>query len=407
MRKKKTFRENERVLENTDALLYMRNDVWQMRIYLAEEGKYLRRTLKTGNIAIAEERAYQIWREVERDRAVGKRQYGMTVDEGVAEYIESRKAEVTEVGQGGITKERLTVIGGQLKNFRAYMAAHKEDATLFELERRDCWNYFRWRRETAKKEPAKSTLMNEKAMINACVKYLYATRNIAIAEFDFPRLSDVGRKEVEIRTYRGSEYKALYTASRRYISGKGELITEQERMLRTIVHNWILIAANTGLRVGEQKQLRWENVTTYERDGEILADITVDPNTTKVRKRRSVIAFGGEYFNRLREITGGYGYVFSEDEGETHISMRRFRRVWHEVMERAAIDEERKESLEPYGLRHYFLTARHDAGVPLAMLAQQCGTSIREITNTYQHWFKEEQEPMVMLGRLGKRKKEE
>ena len=404
MRKKKTFKENERVLEGTDALLYMRNGVWQWRVYLKEEGKYLRRSLGTGSIALAEERAYTQWREVERDRAVGKRQYGMTIDEGVDEYLESRKTEVTGIVGDGITKERYTVIAGQLKNFRAYMAEHKEDATLYELDRRDCWNYFRWRRETAKTPPAKTTLMNEKAMINACIKYLYARRHISIPEMDFPKISDVGRKEVEIRTYKGSEYTALHRAARSYIAGKGEIIDEKERTLRTIVYNWILIAANTGLRVGEQKQLRWENVTTYKRDGEILADIYVDPKTTKVRKHRDVIAYGGEYFNRLREITGGNGYVFSEDEGETHISMRRFRRVWHEVMERANIDAERKEHLEPYGLRHYFLTARHDAGVPLAMLAQQCGTSVREITNTYQHWFKEDQEPMAVLGR---RRKEE
>ena len=405
MRKKKTFKKGqEQVLEGTDALLYLRNGYWQMRIYLTEEGKYLRRSLGTQSIAIAEERAYEKWREVTKDRAAGKKQFGMTVDEGVDEYIESRKAEITDTADGGITKERWNVIRGQLKNFRAYMAEHKENATLYELDRRDCWNYFNWRRDTAKNTPAKSTLMNEKAMINACIKYLYATRQIAIPEMDFPKITDTGRDEVEIRTYRKSEYNALNKASQGYIAGKGEIITEQERQLRTIVHNWILIAANTGLRVGEQKQLRWENVTTYEKDGQILASIYVDPKTSKVRTKRTVIADGGEYFDRLREMTGGMGYVFSEDNGETHISMRRFRRCWHEVMERAKIPEERKQYLEPYGLRHYFMTAGYNRNVPLAVLAQQCGTSVREVTKTYQHWFTEEQEEWAVLGR---RKKED
>ena len=403
MRKKKTFKKGqEQVLEGTDALLYLRNGYWQMRIYLTEEGKYLRRSLGTQSIAIAEERAYEKWREVTKDRAAGKKQFGMTVDEGVDEYIESRKAEITDTADGGITKERWNVIRGQLKNFRAYMAEHKENATLYELDRRDCWNYFNWRRDTAKNTPAKSTLMNEKAMINACIKYLYARRHIAIPEMDFPIIRGRSKSEVEQRTYRNSEYKALYKASRAYISGKGEIITERERQLRTIVHNWILIAANTGLRVGEQKQLRWERVTTYLKDGEVLARIEVDANTTKVRKDRVVVAFGGDYFDRMRELTGGEGYVFSEDNGQTRISMRRFRRVWHEVMERAAIDEERKEYLEPYGLRHYFMKAGYDRKVPLAMLAQQGGTSVREVTNTYQHWFEEEQEEVAVLGRRRK-----
>ena len=82
MRKKKTFKEGqEQVLEGTDALLYLRNGYWQMRIYLTEEGKYLRRSLGTQSIAIAEERAYEKWREVTKDRAAGKKQFGMTVDD--------------------------------------------------------------------------------------------------------------------------------------------------------------------------------------------------------------------------------------------------------------------------------------------------------------------------------------
>ena len=404
--KKKNFKKGkERVLEGTDALMYVRGGYWQIRIYLTEEGKYLRRSTGESSWAIAKERGYEIWREVERDRAVGKRQYGLTVNEGVDAYLESRKSEVTTVEQGGITAERLSVIGGQLKNFRRYMDANNSGKKLSDLKARDCWNYFSWRRETAKREPATSTLMNEKAMINACIRYLYKQRECAIAEFEWPKLTNVGKDETEKRTYSASEYKALYTASRKHIAGKGELIDDKERMLRTLVHNWILIAGNTGMRVGEQKQLRWENVETYKKGGDLLVRVRIDPYTSKVRNERVFIAYGGEYFERLRTMTGGMGYVFSEDDGETHISMRRFRRCWHEVMNTANIPDQRKQVLEPYGLRHYFMKTRYDAGVKLATLAQMCGTSVLEITKTYVWWFESEQEEMALLGR--RRKEEE
>ena len=97
--------------------------------------------------------------------------------------------------------------------------------------------------------------------------------------------------------------------------------------------------------------------------------------------------------------------MFSEDDGETHISMRRFRRCWHEVMNTANIPDQRKQVLEPYGLRHYFMKTRYDAGVKLATLAQMCGTSVLEITKTYVWWFESEQEEMALLGR--RRKEEE
>jgi hypothetical protein len=42
-------------------------------------------------------------------------------------------------------------------------------------------------------------------------------------------------------------------------------VNDGERLTREIVRHYILIAANSGLRVGEQKQLRWNEVEVERR----------------------------------------------------------------------------------------------------------------------------------------------
>ena len=80
MRKKKQFRKDEIALggDATDALLYKREDYWQIRIYLEEEGKYLRKSLRTQSRDIAIERGMEVWRAVEKDKVVGRKQFGIT-----------------------------------------------------------------------------------------------------------------------------------------------------------------------------------------------------------------------------------------------------------------------------------------------------------------------------------------
>ena len=401
MRKKKQFRQHELALHGTDALLYTRNEYWQIRIYLTDEGRYLRKSLGTKSKDIAIERGYEIWREVERDKAVGRKQFSISVEEGIDNYLEHRRTEITEVGQGGITKQRWETIRAQLKNFRAYMKLHLDDARLKDIKANDTWNYFEWRRNSSAKEPVTSTLMNEKAMINACIRYLFEQGEIGIAQLKFPKLKRIERNDIEAETFTKKEYLSFLHAARSYIKGVDELIDEEERLARNVMYKWILIAANTGMRIGEQRQLRWSDVKVYDdKDGDRLAEIRIRPETTKVRKERRFIAYKGNYFDSLSEMTGGVGFVFSVDDGETYMTDRVFRRLWAEIMELTNIDEVRKAQLVPYSLRHYFITVRYNAGVQLGKLARMCGTSLQQINKTYYHLHLEEQEEIVKLGRV-------
>ena len=67
-----------------------------------------------------------------------------------------------------------------------------------------------------------------------------------------------------------------------------------------------MIAANRGLRVEEQRQLRWSDaqIETQNISGkkQKLARITVRAETSKVRTIRTLLCRNGQYFERLREL---------------------------------------------------------------------------------------------------------
>ena len=75
---------------------------------------------------------------------------------------------------------------------------------------------------------------------------------------------------------------------------------------------FVLITKNSGLRVGEQKQLRWEDVQVEEdkdKEGNTvkLARIGVRAATSRVRKGRTLLCRDEQYFKRIEE-----GWAFGD-----------------------------------------------------------------------------------------------
>jgi len=94
--------------------------------------------------------------------------------------------------------------------------------------------------------------------------------------------------------------------------------------------------------------------------------------TSKVRKARRVFSRGGEHIERWKQICKENnkeleGYVFSVDGKE--YSRSNLHRHWQKIMKLADINEDRKEQLVPYSLRHFMITERVKSGLSFNQIA--------------------------------------
>jgi len=235
------------------AVIYKRNEYFHYRQWIRTENKYIRRTLKTKNKDTAIERAEKLTREILNDLDEGRKVFSITVKQGVEQYIEHRQKDV----EGKfIVAGRLTTIKTHLHHFLNYI--HK-DSKLREIDRRDALQYFNWRRKQNKSIKS-ITLSNEQSTINSFWKYCFEEQLVNFESLVFAKIkinSDV--EQIRRSTFTNEEYRALTNEMRSYCSKKSN-DDEDELRIKKIVQHYILIAANTGLRVGEQRQLKWKDV---------------------------------------------------------------------------------------------------------------------------------------------------
>ena len=75
--------------------------------------------------------------------------------------------------------------------------------------------------------------------------------------------------------------------------------------------------------------------------------------------------------------------VFSTN-GTTAITARAIGYHFDKIIELAKISTNDRD-LVPYSFRHYFITKRVNSNLPIASIAEMCGTSITQIEKTYYH----------------------
>ena len=159
-----------------------------------------------------------------------------------------------------------------------------------------------------------------------------------------------------------------------------------------LIQMFVLIATNSGLRVGEQKQLRWEDVRVEEhkdKEGNTvkLARINVRAATSKVRRGRTLLCRNGQYFERLKTSLGertGKSLVFSI-HGEREVNLRTLSKYFKAMLEAAEIEDVTGRGIVLYSLRYFMITQRIMAGLSHRQVADMCRTSIMMIEKTYWH----------------------
>lgn len=374
------------VLDGTATIfrIPLSGDVWQFRMYLSDEKKHFRKSLRTRDLDSALSKARKLALELLGKQEAGKKIFGVSLEELVDEYLVFRQR---EVDAGIITAGRLTTIKSQLNHFLRLKGGTTKASEL------DDQSVFYWRLMRREKNPEVKdvTVRNETATINAMAKWAYKKGHLAFDQFDFELIrisqSSVGKRD----TFTPEEYDSLIRYMRTYTSKK-ECPNEVERNERLLMRDYILISSNTGMRVGELRQLRWSDVGPVRKiedeNGTIvdLVEVNIRRETSKVRVGRKIITRGGEYFSRLRQRVKPQNesdLVFSGSGKDQSIPARIWERHWRNLMESISLYDYKERNVTWYSLRHFCITCRVKAGVNIVDIAKQAGTSVSHIENTY------------------------
>lgn len=394
--KKQNFKEGEIQIFD-DAVIYKRGEYWQFRMWLAKENRYARKSLRTRSEVTAIEKGKESYLEIYGNMTQGKTYFSLTTKQGVEKYLAQRKK---DLDAGLIVKGRLGTIKTHLEHWLNFI---KRDTKIKELERTDCENYFHERTKTKKKiSISQSTVENEQSTINAMIMWLFKNKEAYIDGFDFKKLPRQDRKQFDLKreTFSKEEIGKIQDVLHSYIDEERKNLIDEKSLVKTLCAYYFLVAIISGLRTGEQKKLRWADIGFMEHkvEGEdvSLVRIEVRAETSKVRKYRDFYIRDREYFEALSKIlmpihkaknknkTLGNNLIFSID-GTTELSQRALLYHFDRVLKRAEIEDRDKKDLVPYSFRHYFITDKIKSGLSFQQIADMCGTSPIQISNTYYH----------------------
>ena len=392
-----------------------RGNNYQFRMFIKDENKHYRKSLRTDDYDIAVEKAKKLTKDLMAHGMSDKRVFSIRVEELIEQYLDYRKNDIDK--ETGITRKRWMTLSSQLKHFSLICGA---ETKLSDLNVEQLYEYSVLRNKI--KTCASSTIRTEKSTINHCVQFGYRNKLIHFEKFNFKQIiikaEAVGKRD----TFTDKEYDKLIRFMRTYTniknceptygnrdygkSGKNTHLiksVEEEQLERLMVRDYVLALANSCLRIGEALQLKWGDILSYETyrveseyDRELketlLVEIRVRWETSKVRKNRIFFCRGGQYFKRLKERqkhTNEEDLVFSMD-GKNSIDHRMLRKHWHALMKGIGITNYYERKLSWYSLRHYCITQRVVSGVDLIDISQMAGTSVKHIESTYLKYRKEQ-----------------
>ena len=366
-------------------------DVWQFRMWFNNERKHYRKSLRTKVLSDALIFAENLALELRVDVQVGKKVFGITIQELLDLYIENREKDIGE-GDGTITRGTWKTLRYKLNNGCEMLGLNTKVSNIKEGDLED----YRQRRTEARSLNIQS-ILNEQSQMNSMWEFGYKQGHSNFRHLDFKKYKRKSVIEKKRSTFTDSQYKNLYRYMRTWASAK-ECEDKDELLKRKMVQDMILILANTGMRIGEARQLRWGHLS----DEQTLMNKETDKKTylvyihipaliTKTRQERSFFTAGREYFDRLHErqqFTNDTHLIFSMD-GKKTLSDKEWGSIWKELMEGIGIYNHYDEGLTWYSLRHYAITKKIASGVSILDLSKIVGTAVSNIEKVYLDYDKD------------------
>ncbi len=357
---------------------------WHVRYRV--HGKWERTSARCTDLAEARRRATELVTE-----AWFKERHGMPVVnkrfKSVARLAIRRMEDLARAGRGKATYKTYT------QAIQNYLIPLLGNHNVDRIDNAVLARFEAERIELMGRVPSASVTNNHNSALNRVFEE--AIERGYITKFQLPLLRNDGVKTERRPDFRLEDYTQLYKGMRSWVR---EARRGNETLLRSILRNYVLVLANTGIRAGtEGMNLQWQHIEFFEQDGRRYLMLHVDGKTG----RREVIARHNtvRYLDRLRKLNPAWSagtfeeflrrrstdYVFRVASKDMTTA---FGKMFARLLERLNLlhDTRNGKQRTMYSLRHYYATmALTYNRMTVYNLARHLGTSVAMIEQHYGH----------------------
>ena len=370
------FQQEQINLYHGDVKLFRRQGggVWQVKIWIKEEQKYLRKSLRTRDEDLARRLAEDEYISVKASRITGQKIFKVALHTIIDEWLVEQRKTV------GISKTlgRYQAIVSQTNWLKTFIK--DPNYKIEDIQPSLFVDYYGWRK-SKRSEVVNSTLVNEKATINAIFKFAIMKGYLSVIfQAEFPPLLKSSNKREALTV---EEYRKIY----RYMRTK-EFLDERDTLkVRHFIRDFTMLLANTGLRFGEARRLKWKHckVVRGKDEKKKLSEISLSAEMTKNRKARVVQGMRGDVLERIKSYsnyTKPNDFVFVDNNSGNELSRDYYYRAWKFMLNNTGLDMGVKE-ITYYNLRHTYATWRLYAGVSSRALCENLGTGLKYLEEHY------------------------
>lgn len=267
-----------------------------------------------------------------------------------------------------------------------YSLGYFGKTAIEELSTKDFHVYWDWRKiNFLRKKPTNETLNRERTAIQNLLKFAlqngYRTSPLPILKLE---TKGINRRP----TFTDGEWKKITVGMRKWVEAGKPHGHWRERYT---LQQYVLLLSNSGIRIGEMRSVRWDDVSSETNDNDKVIVIKVNGKTGT----RDVVCnpSSEKYLERIYDLRkddlGGLEPPLSEPvfvNPHTDRPITSFKVGFNSMLRYCDVPIEKSgKNRTLYSLRHFYATKRLQGNFNIYFLAKNMGTSVEMIEKFYGH----------------------
>jgi integrase len=264
---------------------------------------------------------------------------------------------------------------------------HKEffaSTAIMNIDGNSLREFDNWRREKLGRVPAKSTVQTHNAALMRVFDEAVIRKYLVPSQVPIPKTT--GMAAERRASFSEEEFKRLVDQAYGF---EKTARTKKSQMIRELLIDYMVVAANTGIRPGvEMEHIRWSDISIRREDEQMALYITVRKGkTTTYTGTRKVVCRDAALlaFLNLRDRFPNRrpeDRVFVLADGT---STKQLGKSFTQLLKSSGMETSSEGKRSLYSLRHSYITWQLKRKVPAQVLAVQCGTSVQMLDRFYSH----------------------